>query len=63
MRKRDGKGLRIKVMRSITWWRFANENIIRKIKEVVSDFIEKHNLEIEQRVERVGRLKVERRDE
>ena len=28
-------------MRSITWQRFANENIRRKMKEVVSDFMEK----------------------
>ena len=41
MRKRDGKGERIKVTRSITWQRFVNENIRRKIKEAVSDFIEK----------------------
>ena len=26
---------------SITWQRFANENIGRKIEEVVSDFIDK----------------------
>ena len=32
--KRDGKGERIKTMRSITWQRFANENIGRKIEEV-----------------------------
>ena len=41
MRKRDGKYERIKVIRNITWWRFVNENIRRKIKEGVSDFIEK----------------------
>ena len=49
MRKKDGKCNRIKVTGSITWKRFANENIGRKVKEVVSDFIEKtYNLEIEQ---------------
>ena len=41
MRKRDGKGEGIKVTRNITWQRFANENIRRKIEEVVNDFIEK----------------------
>ena len=41
MRKRDGKGERIKVTRSITWQRFTNENIGRKVEEVVRDFIEK----------------------
>ena len=41
MRKKDGKGKRIKVTKSITWQRFANENIRRKIEEVVSDFIDK----------------------
>ena len=54
MRKRDAKGERIKVTSSITWQRFVNENIRRKIKEVVSDFIEKH---------KHGWSKVERRDE
>ena len=39
--KKDGKGERIKVTRSITWQRFANENIRRKIKDIGSDFIEK----------------------
>ena len=33
--KRNGKGERIKVMRSMTWRRFVDENIKRKIKEVV----------------------------
>ena len=41
MRERDGKSERIKVTRSITWQRFANENIGRKVEEVVSDFIMK----------------------
>ena len=41
MKKRDGKSERIKVTRSITWQRFANENIRRKVEEVVSNFIEK----------------------
>ena len=37
----DGKGQRIKMMRSITWQRFANENFGKKVEEGVSDFIEK----------------------
>ena len=41
MRKRDGKGERIKVMRSITWQRFVNENIGSTVEEIVSDFIKK----------------------
>ena len=41
MRKRDGKSERIKVMRSITWERFVNENRGGKVEEFVSDFIEK----------------------
>ena len=41
VRKSDGKDERIKVRRSITWRRFVDENIRRKIKEVVSNFIEK----------------------
>ena len=39
--REKGKGERIKVMRSITWRRSVDENIRRKIKEVVSNFIKK----------------------
>ena len=39
------------------------ENIRRKIKKVVSNVIEKRNIEIERRVERRGGSKVERKDE
>ena len=41
MRKRDSKSERIKVTRSITWRRVANENRGGKLDEIVSDFIEK----------------------
>ena len=41
MRKSYGKGERIKATRSIAWQRFVNENIRRRIEEVVSNFIEK----------------------
>ena len=40
MGKRDDKCERIKVTRSITWQKFVNENIRRKIEEVVN-FIDK----------------------
>ena len=39
--KRDGKSEKIKVMRSITSRRFVDKNITSKIKEAISNFIEK----------------------
>ena len=40
-KKRNGKRERIKMTRSKTWRRFVDENIRRKIKEVVNNFVEK----------------------
>ena len=47
LEKRMEKMRGSKVLKILTWRRLVNKSTRRKVKEIVSNFIRRHNLEIE----------------